>query len=89
MPFTRPAVISDCVSLSDKVGRPELSLVSEHGAVDALLSAGVDKLSPNKHCVAVAGSKNDLFSGAGKQISLSSVFVFIAAVMPFIEFKAT
>jgi hypothetical protein len=89
MPFTRPAEISNGVSLSDKVGRSEVAFVSEHGAVDALLAGIVDELSPNKHGVSVSGSENDVFAGADKLTALSSVSVFIAAVVPFIELQAT
>lgn len=86
MPFTRPAEISNGVSLSDKVGRSEAAFVSEDGAVDALLPGIVDELSPNKHGVSVSGSKNDVLAGSDKLAALSSVSVFIATVMPLIEF---
>ena len=89
MPFTRPAEISNGVSLSDKVGRSEAAFVSEHGAVDALLPGIVDKLSPNKHGVAISGSKHDMLTGTDKLTALSSVLIFIAAVVPFVELQAT
>jgi hypothetical protein len=85
VPFTRPAEISNGVSLSDKVGREEAAFVSEDGAVDALLSAVVDELPPNKHGVSVARPENDVLSGADKLTALSSVLVVIATVMPLIE----
>ena len=86
MPFTRPAEISNGVSLSDKVGRSEAAFVSEYGTVDALLAAIVDELPPNKHGVSVSGSQNDVFSGSNKLTALSSVFVVITRIMPLIEF---
>jgi len=89
MPLTRPAEISDGVSLSDKVGRSELAFVSEHGAVDALLAGIIDELSPNKHGVSVSGSEHDVLAGTNKLTALSSVSVFIATVMPLVELQAT
>jgi hypothetical protein len=89
MPFTRPAEISNGVSLSDKVGREDSAFVSEHGAIDALLSAVVDELSPNKHGVSVAGSEHDMLAGSDKLAALSSVSIIIATVVPFVEFEAT
>jgi hypothetical protein len=86
MPFTRPAEISNGVSLSDKVGRAEAAFVPEHGAIDALLAGIIDELSPNKHGVSVSGSEHDMLTGSDKLTALSSVSVFIAAVMPLVEF---
>ena len=86
MPFTRPAEISNGVSLSDKVGRSEAAFVSEHGAVDALLAGIVDELPPNKHGVSVSGPQNDVFSGSNKLTALSSVSIVITTVMPLVEF---
>ena len=89
MPLTRPAEISDGVSLSDKVGRSELAFVSEHGAVDALLPGIIDELSPNKHGVSVSGSEHDMLAWSDKLALPSSVSVFIAAVVPLVELQAT
>jgi hypothetical protein len=89
MPFTRPAEISNGVSLSDKVGRSEFAFVSKHGTIDSLLSAIVDELSPNKHGISVSGSQHDVFAGADKLTSLSSVSIVIAAVVPLVEIKTT
>ena len=86
MPLTRPAEISNGVSLSDKVGR-EIAVrgfVSKDGTIDTLLPAIVDELSPNKHGIAVSGSKHDMLAGSNKLTALSSVSIVIAAVMPFI-----
>ncbi len=89
MPLTRPRAISNGVSLSDKLGRLITSwgFISEHGAVDSLLPAVVDELSPNKHGVSVAGSEHDVLAGADELTSLSSVSVVIARIVPFIEFE--
>jgi hypothetical protein len=89
MPFTRPAEISDGVSLSDKVGRAEAAFVSEDGAVDALLAGIINELSPNKHGISVSGSEHDMLAGSDKLAALSSVSIIIAAVMPLVEFKTT
>src|SRR5687768_9167632 len=56
MPPIRPAVISDGVSLSDKLRAPLGAFVPEHGAVDAVLPSSstlvdtvIDELPPDKH----------------------------------------
>jgi len=86
MPFTRPAEISDGVSLSDKVGRSIAGrgFVSEYGAVDAGLSAVVDELSPHKEGISVAGPENNVFSWSDKLASLSSVLVLVGAIVSLI-----
>jgi hypothetical protein len=54
MPATRPDVISDCVSLSDKERREVWALVAEERAFDARLLVGAElSASPNKHGVPV------------------------------------
>lgn len=87
MPFTRPDEISDCVSLSDKLGREDRTLVAEHGAVDSLLAAGVDEFSPNKERVGISCAKDNLLAGAGEEVSLAAVTVAVAGIMSFIEFQ--
>lgn len=77
MPFTRPAVISDCVSLSDKVTAFEFAFVSEYGTVDALLSAVINELSPNEKGVSRKSSEDDSLTGTGELASRSIVFVFV------------
>lgn len=64
------------------------AFVSEHGTVDAGLTAGVDELSPNKQGVCCAGSQDDLFAWSAEQLSLSPVLVLVCRIMPFIHFQA-
>lgn len=61
MPFTRPAVISDCVSLLDKVGREERPFVPKNGALDAfLLGDGVvNVFTPDEDGIGQRGSQED------------------------------
>jgi hypothetical protein len=55
MPQTRPDVISDAVSLSDKEGREVRTLVPKERALDAfLLVSPVLSASPNKGSVAAS-----------------------------------
>jgi len=91
MPFTRPRAISNGVSLSDKVAATVSvwRLVSEDGAIDALLSAVVDEFPPNKHGVSVSGSQNDVLAGANELAPISSISILVGAVVSLIEFKAT
>lgn len=88
MPLTSPDVISDCVSLSDKLGRAVRTFVPEYRAVDAFLAAGVDELPPDKESVGISSSQDDLLSRAGKQVSLPAVAVSVAGVMTLVEFEA-
>lgn len=88
MPLTRPDVISDCVSLSDKLGRSRGALVPEYRAVDALLTAGIDELSPNKKRVCSIGSEDNFLARASKQNSSPAVSVSICGVVPLVEFEA-
>ena len=81
-------MISDCVCLSDKLGSPVRTFVPEYRAVDALLSAGVDKLPPDKESVSVSGSEDNFLPRPGKQHSLPTVAVAVAGVVTLIEFKA-
>jgi hypothetical protein len=87
VPLTRPAEISNGVSLSDKLtGAVSLrGFVSEYSAVDALLSAVVDELPPNKHGVAVPGSQDNVLTGADELASLAAIPVTVGAIVPAIE----
>jgi hypothetical protein len=69
IPAISPAMSSDCARLAYKVGREDVSFVSEGRAVDAALSlagshidAVINKLSPNKEGVTGCRSQHDLFS---------------------------
>jgi hypothetical protein len=68
MPQTRPDVISDRVSLSDKERREVRPFVAEDGAVDALLTAVIDEPAPHKNSVCVSGSKCDDLAGTDEQV---------------------
>lgn len=75
MPLTRPAEISDGVSLSDKLTRLVRAFVAEHGAVDALLPAVVDEFSPHENSVRCRGAEDDVFSGSDELTSLASISI--------------
>ena len=77
MPFTRPAEISDCVSLSDKLAALVARFVSEYRAVDAALPAGVREAAPHKHGIASFCAEDDFFSGADEQNASAAVCVFM------------
>jgi len=64
VPLTRPAEISDGVSLSDKLTRQDLSFVSVQAALDAFLVRDglVEMLSPNKGSVSGVGAEDDVLS---------------------------
>lgn len=81
-------MISDCVSLSDKLGRPRGAFVTKNGAVNALLPTGVDELSPDEHGVTVSSPENDFCSGSGEQDALPAVPIAVGGIVPFVECKA-
>jgi hypothetical protein len=88
VPFTRPAEISNGVSLSEKEAGFVMGLVSENGAVDSLLSGIVDEFFPNKQGVSGPSSQDNFLTGAAKQFWFSSVFVKLAAVVAVEKFPA-
>jgi hypothetical protein len=62
VPLTRPAEISNGVSLSDKVAGRERPFVSEQTALDTFLlwNSFVEMLSPHKGSIAWTCPKNDV-----------------------------
>jgi hypothetical protein len=77
MPLTRPDVISDSVSLSDKLTRLVRTLIAEEGAVDAMLSAGVDELAPNKGSSGIGRTEHDFLPRSCKELPHSSISVVV------------
>jgi hypothetical protein len=70
-------------------------LVSEHGAIDALLSfagslvdAIVNELAPHPHGVSGKGTEYPLLAGADELLPSSPIGVLAAAVMPQVHFEA-
>ncbi len=88
MPAMRPQAISNRIRLSNEVAAPVLALVSEDGAVDSVLPAVINELSPYEHGVSAGCSKDDLLSRANEEFPLSPILVLIGRVVTFIEFKA-
>lgn len=78
MPLTRPDVISDRVSLSDKLTRKVRTLVPEDGAIDALLSAVINEPSPSENRICSLGAEHDFFTGSDKLHPLSAILIVIA-----------
>ena len=85
MPFTRPDVISDSVSLSDKLARPVRGFIPKDGAIDTRLATVIDELAPNKHGVCVLRSEDNAFAGADELASFPPVLVFVTGVVSLIE----
>lgn len=90
MPLTRPAEISDGVSLSHKLGREPRPFVAKDRAFNALLGGDcvVDIFSPDEHGATVGRSEDDMSAGADELISRSPVSVLVGAVMSLIEREA-
>jgi len=65
-----------------------LRLISEHGAVDALLSAVVDELAPYEQGISCFSPQHDFLSGSGKQDRLSSIGIDVSAIVPSIQREA-
>lgn len=84
MPQTRPSDISDSVSLSDKEGREDRSLVPEEVAFDAGLPvAAVLREAPRERGVSGFGAKDDLISGSDHKVA--NPFGFSRTVVAAIE----
>lgn len=84
MPAIRPAKISDCISLSDKLGTKVRRFVSKYCTVDSVLPAVVDELPPNKHGVCILGAKDNVLAGADE---LSESLSGSRRVMTAVQFK--
>ena len=72
-----------------------LALVSEDGAVDALLSSAcplidavVNESSPDETGITGFCAQDELVTGADKQLARPPVRVVVAAVMPFVKCEA-
>ena len=78
MPLTSPAVISDCVSLSDKLTRLDFALVPEECAVDAGLSTVVDEFSPNKSGSCTFVAEAYFLTRTSEQLPFSTILVVMA-----------
>ncbi len=81
MPAMRPQAISNRIRLSNEVAAPVLALVSEDGAVDSVLSAVINELSPDPNSVGGDCSEHPLLAGANEQDALPTVSVVVGAVV--------
>lgn len=90
VPQTRPAEISNGVSLSDKVTRLDRPFVPEQTALDAFLARDglVEMLSPNKHGISGAGAQDDVFPWPDELALPLSSWALVAAVVAQIEAEA-
>jgi len=61
------------------------SLVAEHGAVDAVLTAGIDKSPPNKKGISVSSAEDELLAWAGKQGAAAPVPIMMTGIVTLIE----
>lgn len=72
-----------------------LTLVSEHGAIDALLSrsgalidAVINELSPHKDCIGNAGAQDEFVSRPDEQAALTAIGVLVGTVVPQVHVEA-
>jgi hypothetical protein len=84
MPLTRPAEISDGVSLSDKLTALVLAFVSKDRTIDARLPAVINEFSPCEESVAGQGSEDKFLPWANK-LPLFSTEVFAGRIMSLIK----
>jgi hypothetical protein len=84
MPLTRPDVISDGVSLSDKDRRKVRAFVAEERAADPFLRrlGVVDEFAPNEPCAWLGSPQNNEFSRSAELLALP---IWSAAVVPLVE----
>lgn len=88
MPLTRPCVISDCVSLSDKLARFVRAFVSEGCAVDPSLAAVVDEFPPYENSVGSFGAEDDAFPRSDELRPVPAISIMIAGIMALVQCKA-
>jgi hypothetical protein len=90
VPLTRPAEISNGVSLSDKLARQERAFVSEQAAFDARLGRNgfVEMLSPNKDCITGICSQDDVRAWPDELGETFSSWPLLAAVVAQVEGEA-
>lgn len=81
-------MISDRVSLSDKLGRKDWPFIAKDGAVDTLLSAVIDELSPNKHGITASGSEDNLLSWSDELDLAPAVLVLAARIVSLVHGEA-
>ena len=65
-----------------------LTLVAEDCAVDALLSAVIDKASPDEAGISSLCAEYELVAGTDEQLSLPAVGVLISRVVPCVKVEA-
>jgi hypothetical protein len=88
MPLTRPEAISDLIRLAYEVRAAMRGFVAEDGAVDSLLPAVVDELSPDEHRVSAFSSEYHLSPRAREKSGPASVAVSVPGIVALIEFEA-
>lgn len=88
MPAIRPEAISNRIRLTYEFRALIWAFVPEHGTVDSLLAAVINELAPSEYGVCSLCSEQDLFSGSEHFLTLASVRISVAAIMPLIEFNA-
>jgi hypothetical protein len=88
MPLTRPAEISDCVSLSDKLAGEALAFVAEHGTVNSVLlvptfvdrvpeHAVINEISPDEKSIGAECSEYDCLPRTDELATLSTVSILV------------
>jgi hypothetical protein len=75
MPAIRPDAISNRIRLANEVAGSVTPLVSEHGAVDALLPTVVNEAAPNEHGIGAFGAQDKLFSWTDEQPPLATICI--------------
>lgn len=88
MPAISPEAISNLVRLSYEFATLDGRFVAEHGAVDSLLPAVIEELSPDEHGIAGCGPQDNLFARPNEQFTLSAIRISVGAVVPLIKIKA-
>lgn len=84
----RPEAISNLIRLTYEFRALMWSFVSEDRAVNTLLSAVVDEVSPDKDCISESSPENDFLSGSDELGTSSAIRVVVATVVPLIHSDA-
>src|SRR6266705_1761080 len=88
MPAIRPEAISNLIRLAYEARAARRSLIPKDRAVDSLLAAVVDELSPDPHGAGALSSQDDLFARPNELSALAAIRVSIGAVVALVHGEA-
>lgn len=84
MPATRPEAISNRIRLTYEGAGSVRAFVSEYGAIDSVLSAVIDELSPHEEGVSCAGAEYNFLAGPHEQFCVPPICIDVSRIVALI-----